>query len=167
MSESKIWWLYIFLCIVFISVTFKIVLLDLNTKEPIEYNNLPELSSDVKSEGQGHTIYRAIDEPKAINTVIREVSAYNVGDINQTDSNPCLSANGENICVAIDQGYKRCAANFVPFGTLLKIENYGICQVTDRMHSKYKNRVDIAFAKGELTEAIQFGIKKLNVSILD
>jgi len=97
---------------------------------------------------------------------IREITAYNVGDVSQTDSSPCISANGENICEAVDKGYKRCAANFVPLGTDLFIENYGQYKVTDRMNSKYSNRVDIAMSLEAQERAIEFGLQRLNVRVL-
>jgi 3D (Asp-Asp-Asp) domain-containing protein len=100
-----------------------------------------------------------------IKGVIREVTAYNAGDPSQTDSSPCISANGENICTALALGYKRCAANFVPFGTVLEIENYGECLVVDRMNSRYQNRVDIAMMADEKARAIKFGKQNLLVTI--
>lgn len=97
--------------------------------------------------------------------VLREVTMYNAGDPAQTDSSPCISANGENVCNAIALGYKRCAANFVPLGTDLIIQNYGECKVTDRMNSRYKNRVDIAVGADEYQRAINFGLQNLLVTI--
>ena len=97
---------------------------------------------------------------------IREVTAYNVGDPKQNHGNPCISANGENICAALNLGFKRCAANFVPFGTQLYIAHYGVCTVTDRMNRRYRNRVDIAMKVTEKDKALQFGLKKLKVTIL-
>ena len=97
---------------------------------------------------------------------IREVTAYNVGDPKQNHGNPCISANGENICAALNLGLKRCAANFVPFGTQLYIDHYGVCTVTDRMNRRYRNRVDIAMKVNEKDKALQFGLKKLKVTIL-
>ncbi len=82
---------------------------------------------------------------EVIEETIREITAYNVGDINQTDSTPCTSANGENICLAVGLGYKRCAANFVNLGTRLYIEKFGECLVTDRMNPRFENRVDSFF----------------------
>ncbi len=102
----------------------------------------------------------------SVNEIIREVTAYNVGDPKQNQGDPCISANGENICVALDLGFKRCAANFVPFGTQLYIDSYGVCTVTDRMNERYKNRVDIAMKMTEKDKALQFGLKKLKVTIL-
>lgn len=101
------------------------------------------------------------------NKTIREITAYNAGVPGQTDSSPCISANGENVCTALALGYKRCAANFVPFGTKLRIENYGECIVTDRMNARYQNRVDIAMRADEIDRAIKFGKQNLMVEIVD
>jgi len=116
-------------------------------------NITPEVKPEVKP------------EPNKLNSVIREVTAYNAGDINQCWGDPCESANGENICLALELGYKRCAANFVPFGTILHIEHYGDCMVTDRMNSRYTNRVDIAMKLSEYERAKKFGLQKLLVTI--
>lgn len=96
----------------------------------------------------------------------RGVTAYNAGDIYQCSGDPCISANGENICDALAKGYRRCAANFVPFGTILEIEGYGQCMVTDRMNSRFPDRVDIAFKYEELQKAREWGYKYLNVKIM-
>ena len=98
---------------------------------------------------------------------IREISAYNVGDPNQCAGDPCISANGENICNALDMGYRRCAANFVPFGTRLFIEEIGECLVVDRLNSRYPNRVDLAMKLDEKQRALNFGVQKLSVKILE
>ncbi len=97
---------------------------------------------------------------------LREVTAYNVGDPDQNWGDPCQSANGENICVALDSGSNRCAANFVPFGTMLRIAHYGICTVTDRMNKRYTNRVDIAMKKDEKEKALRFGLQRLPVTVI-
>lgn len=97
---------------------------------------------------------------------IKGISAYNVGDVNQTDGSPCTAANGEDICLALELGYKRCAANFVPFGTILEVSGYGQCMVTDRMNSRYQNHVDIAFKATEKKEALQLGRRKLEVKLV-
>ena len=104
---------------------------------------------------------------RVVNETIRIVTAYNVGDPSQNDGDPCIAANGENICHALDSGAKRCAANFVPFGTELYIENHGTFRVTDRTHSRYRNRVDIAMKRDERSKARQFGKKKLRVLVLE
>jgi len=116
-------------------------------------------------QSQQFAIYHS-KKPALINSVIRVVTAYNAGDVNQCWGDPCISANGENICELIADKEKVCAANFVPFNTILDIENYGQCRVVDRTNSKYKNRVDIAMPKNELQRALTFGKQKLKVSII-
>jgi len=103
---------------------------------------------------------------KVVYTKTMAVTAYNAGDVNQCWGNPCISANGENICKALEMGYKRCAANFVPLGTRLNVEDFGQCVVTDRMNSRYHYRVDIAMKKDENKEAKEFGLKRLKIEVL-
>ena len=55
---------------------------------------------------------------------------------------------------------KVCAANFVPLGTILRIEGYGMCVVLDRTHRRFAHRVDIAMRENEIEEARQFGLRK-------
>ena len=97
---------------------------------------------------------------------IRIVTAYNAGDPKQTDNTPCISANGENLCKALAKGEKRCAANFVPLGSSLYVDKFGVCVVTDRTNKRYRNRVDIAMQKDEYRKARRFGRQKLHVKIL-
>ena len=133
--------------------------------------SIPDLPD--KNDSQPKTAIRHTDQPaikKASNNAatehIREVTAYNVGDPNQNYGDPCISANGENICVALEKGLRRCAANFVPFGTQLFIEEYGTCTVTDRMNRRYKSRVDIAMKLNEKRAALKFGLQRLKVQII-
>jgi 3D (Asp-Asp-Asp) domain-containing protein len=102
-----------------------------------------------------------------LSETIRVVTAYNAGDPRQTDDSPCISANGENICHALAKGEKRCAANFVPLGSSLYVDKFGVCLVTDRTNKRYRNRVDIAMKKNEYQRARRFGRQKLNVKIID
>ena len=99
-----------------------------------------------------------------IEGTIREVTAYNVGDPNQTDSSPCISANGTNLCEALERGEKHCATNAFPFGTILEIQNYGTCVVSDRMNLRYPNRIDIAMKLSEKQRALRFGKQNLLVT---
>ena len=101
-----------------------------------------------------------------VSETIRIVTAYNAGDPDQNHGNPCISASGENLCTALARGQRRCAANFVPLGTRLYIEKYGIFVVSDRTNKRYRNRVDIAMRLDERHKAKQFGKKKLTVKIL-
>ena len=97
---------------------------------------------------------------------IRYVTAYNVGDENQTDDTPCIGAANTNICEALDRGEMHCAANFVKLGTKLHVDKIGVCTVTDRMNKRYRNRVDIAMPKDKYKEALLFGRQKLMVKVL-
>lgn len=98
---------------------------------------------------------------------IREVSAYNAGDPYQTDSSPCISASGDNICDLLEDGILVCAANFVPINSYLRIDNYGICKVLDRMNSRYPNGVDVAMKVTEKERAKQFGRQNLLVEVIE
>lgn len=98
---------------------------------------------------------------------IREITAYNAGDPAQTSGDPCQSANGEDICAALKAGLKRCAANFVPLGSRLHIADHGVCTVTDRMNRRYQNRVDIAMRVDQKKKALQFGLQKRRVTIIE
>ncbi len=107
-----------------------------------------------------------ISELRIKSQTVRIVTAYNAGDETQTDSTPCIAANNEDICKALERDEKICAANFVPLGTHLWIETLGFFTVVDRMNKRYPNNVDIAMVKHEKKKALIFGRQKLNVMIL-
>jgi len=112
-----------------------------------------------------------IEVRQIIGETIREVTAYNVGDVKQTDSTPCIGAYSQvDLCEEVARGRKVCAANFVPLGTELLIEapngwKFG-CIVWDRMNEKHPHRVDIAMNLWEYDRAVSFGKQKLTVKIL-
>ena len=99
----------------------------------------------------------------------RIVTAYS-SDEWQTDASPCIAADGSNICERAEAGETICAANFVPFGTLLILDNQAepdgtdaiVCVVADRMASKHPDRVDLYFR--ETDQAIAFGAQVFYVS---
>jgi len=124
--------------------------------------------SPIKHKTEGRVIkpHKLFQGSVVVSETIRIVTAYNAGDPTQNHGNPCIAAGGENLCKALSTGKKRCAANFVPLGTKLYIEKYGIFVVTDRTNSRYRNRVDIAMKLDEIHKAKQFGRQKLNVKIL-
>lgn len=98
---------------------------------------------------------------------IREVTAYNVGVREQTSDEPCIGAAGQNLCRLVAKGRKVCAANFVPLGSILKIEEFGMCVVLDRLHRRFSHRVDIAMTKDEIEEARRFGVQRRYVEALN
>lgn len=72
---------------------------------------------------------------------INEITMYTSMPI-QTDSTPCIGANGQDVCVLWKKGQNICATNAYPIGTELHIDKLGDCLVTDRMNKRYKNRID-------------------------
>lgn len=73
------------------------------------------------------------------------VTAY-TATAQETDSTPCITASGLDICAHPDKNV--VAANFLPFGTKVKIpELFGnrVFSVEDRMHARYnsEHRVDV------------------------
>lgn len=93
------------------------------------------------------------------------VTAYNSLP-GQTDSTPCITANGFNLCQNNQQNV--IAANFLPFGTKVRFPDYDpdtIYTVQDRMNARYAYRADIWMkTKGE---AINFGLKTLRMEIYE
>lgn len=93
------------------------------------------------------------------------LTAYNSHPA-QTDSTPCITANGFNLC---KHGVEdTIAANFLKFGTKIKIpEIFGdkIFVVRDRMNKRYTNRVDIWMKN--YGDAISFGKRLAKIEILE
>ena len=108
-----------------------------------------------------------LDGYRVLGETIRTVTAYNVGDPQQTSGAACMSANEKNLCRALAAGEKHCAANFVPLGSLLYIDGYGLCRVSDRTNARYRNRVDIAMPRKQRQKALEFGRQQLNVKIVE
>jgi 3D (Asp-Asp-Asp) domain-containing protein len=79
----------------------------------------------------------------------------------QTDSNPFITASGTYVRDGI------IAANFLPFGTVIKIPDlFGdkTFVVEDRMHERFDIKIDIWFETRE--QAKQFGIKTVRIEIV-
>lgn len=83
----------------------------------------------------------------------------------QTDSSPCITASGFNVCKHNTENV--IAANFLPFGTRVKIpELFGDQEfvVEDRMNTRHAHRVDIWMTSR--TRAKQFGVKSAHIMVL-
>lgn len=94
-------------------------------------------------------------------TETRTITAYSCTDV-QCGPIPLTTASGQHVRDGI------VAANWLPFGTKIKIpELFGdkVFVVEDRTAPRYGNRVDIWFPS--TTEAVQFGIHRTTVEILD
>lgn len=121
-----------------------------------EYSLTPNTSSEV------------IPEEKPIKTVFVYASAYN-SIPNQTDSDPCTTANGHNLC---ESGVEdTIAANFLPFGTKVKIKGYPELEgktfiVRDRMNKRYgSDHIDIWMKSYK--DAREFGRRYLKIEIYE
>lgn len=91
--------------------------------------------------------------------VTATVTAYNTVAW-QTDSTPCISANGSNICGRSDTV---ACPRAIPFGTWVSINGHRY-ECVDRTASKYDGRFDISFDK-DVDGARAFGKQKLVVKI--
>lgn len=92
------------------------------------------------------------------------VTAYS-STVDQTDSTPCITANGFNVCEHNKENI--IAANFLPFGTRVRMPGlYGdkIFTVQDRMNRRYAYRVDIWMKTRE--KAKNFGVKYTSLEIV-
>ncbi len=93
--------------------------------------------------------------------MVVHVTGYS-STIDQTDDTPFIAANGTRVHDGV------VAANFLPFGTKIKIpEVYGdkVFTVEDRMNKRYKDRVDIWFPNKK--SATYFGHQVLKIQILE
>lgn len=91
------------------------------------------------------------------------VTAYS-STPDQTDSTPCITANGYNVCEGGQENV--VAANFLPFGTVVKMPEYFGDQtftVQDRMNKRYTERVDVWMKSREAAK--QFGVRTLKVEV--
>lgn len=102
-----------------------------------------------------------LGDPSKVMTI--PVTAYNSLP-GQTDSTPCITANGFNLCENNQQNV--IAANFLPFGTKVRFPDYDpntIYTVQDRMNARYYYRADIWMQNRN--DAVQFGLQNLKMEI--
>ncbi|HVZ11141.1 MAG TPA: hypothetical protein VG941_01855 [Candidatus Paceibacterota bacterium] len=93
-------------------------------------------------------------------TMIVEATGYS-STPDQTDDSPFITAKGTYVRDGI------IAANFLPFGTVVKIPDvFGdkIFVVEDRMNKRYTNRIDVWFS--DTPSALKFGLKTVKIEIL-
>ncbi len=100
-------------------------------------------------------------EPKNARRVT--VTGY-TSRIEETDAEPCISADGSDICARHARGERICATNDWKLGTILHIEGLGDCTVRDRMNRRYTGtyRVDWYFGH-DLRGARAHGARQLHV----
>lgn len=107
----------------------------------------------------------SLDNYKNLNVKIRElvvpITAYS-STPDQTDESPFITAWGTYVRDGI------VAANFLPFGTKIKIPGiFGdkIFVVEDRMNSRHVYKIDIWFPDRQ--SALEFGIKTTKIQIVE
>jgi len=108
------------------------------------------------------------EQPEPLNTksIIGTIYAYNPLE-GQTDSDPCITADGSNSCRNDDGSFPRniVANNCLPFDTVVIINNNQYV-VRDRMNRRYGCEVfDILMPTYK--EAREWGKRKLEVTILE
>jgi len=110
-------------------------------------------------------LVRPIREYQVVKTYYLPVTAYS-STPDQTDSTPCITANGFNLCEHDREDV--IAANFLPFGTKVRIPEYfgdRIFYVQDRMNSRYYYRTDI-WMKNR-TDALKFGLRYATIEVVE
>jgi 3D (Asp-Asp-Asp) domain-containing protein len=98
---------------------------------------------------------------KVLETIETTFTGYS-STVDQTNSNPFVTASGDWVRDGI------VAANFLPFGTKIRIPNLfqdKVFIVKDRMNRRHNNRVDIWFSSRQ--QAINFGIKYSYIEIVE
>lgn len=93
-------------------------------------------------------------------TYIVPSTAYS-STVDQTDDTPFITAMGTHVRDGV------VAANFLPFGTIIKIPDYfgdKTFIVEDRMNKRYDFRIDLWFSTRQ--EAKQWGIRTIKIEIV-
>ena len=104
-------------------------------------------------------------EMKVVKTYKMTVTAYS-STVDQTDSDPCSTANGFNLCDHNQEDV--IAANFLKFGTKVRIPQYfgdRVFTVQDRMNARYFYRADVWFKTREAAKT--FGAHYATVEVLE
>lgn len=132
----------------------------------------PDLPVSEVSASQREVSLGTQNGPESVPEVIKEesivewekftITAYSSRP-EETDNDPCISADNSNICDLIQQGKVVCASNDYPFGTklILLLRDPVVCEVRDRMNRRYtgKHRIDLYFGM-DTPAAKQFGVQK-------
>ena len=128
-----------------------------NIMENVNYSVVSETTMDELPSMKNYTLWTRPVEEKVVS-----MSAYTSRE-EETDSTPCISADGTNICQ-----YNGCivASNDYPFDTVVFIEGLGECVVKDRMSSRYTGtgNMDLYFGE-DLEGAIEFGRQNMKIKI--
>ncbi len=92
-------------------------------------------------------------------TVVRVLATAYSSTVSQTDASPFITASGKQV------GRGIVAANFLPFGTEIKINGY-IYAVWDRMNSRYDDKYIIDIWQPSLEAAQAHGVRVVDMEVL-
>lgn len=128
-----------------------------------ESSNLAKIQSEAIDAAEATPVYYKLPEvglrPARYKTVV-PVTAYN-STPEQTDSTPFITAKGTQVRPGV------IAANFLPFGTQIRIPHYfgdQIFVVEDRMNARYDKRIDIWMES--MSEARDWGVRRVEIEVL-
>lgn len=123
-------------------------------KDPLPLPDIKATSTDAETSPD-------VPENAPSTILLAQTTAYNTLEA-QTDSTPCISASGDNICGRTDVV---ACPNHLPFGTMIEIgEMTYVC--LDRTHPRFGNRFDISFDK-DYQGAIEYGLRTVEVKVLN
>ena len=129
------------------------------TPSPKALSELSLVSDTAVVATQSTVTQRRSINNKAVNYTV-PASAYS-STPDQTDDTPFITAMGTHVRDGV------IAANFLPFGTVIKIpELYGekTFVVEDRMNKRYQYKIDLWFATRQAAK--EFGVKQVKIEIV-
>lgn len=96
----------------------------------------------------------------------KTITAYNLGDVNQNDADPCIGASNEDLCKLYASGMRIFASREF-FGKYICVKTVGCGWVKDKTSLKYKDRIDLAFSYEENKQAKIFGKQSQEVIVYE
>ena len=102
---------------------------------------------------------------KTVATYKIPITAYS-STVDQTDDTPCITANGFDLCAHGQEDV--VAANFLPFGTKIRIPEYfgdRVFTVQDRMNARYYYHADIWMKTRQAAK--EFGLVYSTVEVVE
>ncbi len=139
---------------------FSLIVLDKKPEPPI-FNNRVSGANIRVSQNKNTTLPITPKQYRVKSKIVVPMTAYS-STVDQTDSTPFIMASNKRVYSGA------VAANFLPFGTKVRIPGYfgnRIFTVEDRMNKRYWRRVDIWMQTRQ--EALNFGLRNLEVEILE
>lgn len=145
-----------------VGILFTIQIVKDETKEVLEFVFSPK-SFSIKASSQDAGDSGVGSDERDDSVQYAEVTAY-TSRVQETDGSPYITADGTNL-----KEIYECtiASNDYDFGTRIAIDTLGICEVRDRMNSRYtgQNKMDV-YMGNDVTRAKEFGRRELAFKVL-